>query len=143
MTLFSLILIGPLSGAHRLKPASLRRFAVRGQSFRDRLRFTAASSISILQAFAWAGIVRSVCIPVTQTLRSILGVALGHSSHSSHVLGAQDLDGSRILLRSDTILSLGRIAGCHAAFATRSVTFVRTARPAARPCSLREKEVLL
>jgi hypothetical protein len=38
---------------------------------RDRLRFTAASSI-FLQAFAWAGIVGSVCIP-TQTLRSITG----------------------------------------------------------------------
>jgi hypothetical protein len=30
------------------------------QRFRDRLRFTRVSSISILQAFAWAGIVRSV-----------------------------------------------------------------------------------
>ena len=39
---------------------------------RDRLRFPAVSSISILQASAWAGIVRRVCIPM-QTLRSILG----------------------------------------------------------------------
>jgi hypothetical protein len=36
---------------------------------RDRLRLTAVSSISILQAFAWAGIVgRISCIP-TQSLR--------------------------------------------------------------------------
>eukprot|EP01048_Picozoa_sp_COSAG05_P032897 COSAG05_NODE_12876_length_451_cov_0.394886_1_plen_93_part_10 len=42
---------------------------------RGRLRFPAVSSISILEASAWAGIVRSVCIP-TQTLRSILLVQL-------------------------------------------------------------------
>ena len=39
---------------------------------RDRLRFTAVSSIFILQAFAWAEIVGSVCIP-TQSTKSILG----------------------------------------------------------------------
>ena len=39
---------------------------------RGRLRFPDVSSISILQASAWAGIVGHVCIP-TQTLRSILG----------------------------------------------------------------------
>eukprot|EP01047_Picozoa_sp_COSAG01_P031079 COSAG01_NODE_2191_length_8189_cov_23.683768_1_plen_80_part_00 len=39
---------------------------------RDRLRFTVVSSIFILQAFAWARIVGSVCIP-TQSTKSILG----------------------------------------------------------------------
>ena len=55
---------------------------------RDRLRFTAVSSIFILQAFAWAGIVRSVCIP-TQSTKSILG-GPGHL-----VIG--ELSASRIL----------------------------------------------
>eukprot|EP01047_Picozoa_sp_COSAG01_P011067 COSAG01_NODE_480_length_16473_cov_655.154208_19_plen_104_part_00 len=46
---------------------------------RDRLRFTVVSSIFILQAFAWARIVGSVCIP-TQSTKLILGGPAAASS---------------------------------------------------------------
>jgi hypothetical protein len=52
--------------------------------------FLGASSISILQAFAWAGIVGSVCIP-TQSTKSILG-GPGSSSKMTAECEAQPLN---------------------------------------------------